>query len=233
MVILYKELNMPEELLARLQSLEDEVHGDKERARQEQFFSTYGDRFSNNRGLGMAILNELDARGVDTSAADEAVQQILDQLRVECNEIIESIKSVQQDAIENARKVEEVSNAVNDATAKNPEASVDASDNDVAAALADLGASPDAGAGMDMGPGPSPSPSPDTGASPDIPAEQPPMDMPPAEPAPAEQPPMDDTVSDNRMKRIKGVLSDVRMKRIKANSYKPSAGILEAATRGY
>lgn len=230
---------MPEELLARLQSLEDEVHGDKERARQEQFFSTYGDRFSNNRGLGMAILNELDARGVDTSAADEAVQQILDQLRVECNEIIESIKSVQQDAIENARKVEEVSNAVNDATAKNPEASVDASDNDVAAALADLGASPDAGA--DMGP------SPDMGAEP-APAEQPPMDMPPAEQPPveqppveqppmdmppAEQPPMDNTLSDSRMKRIKGVLSDVRMKRIKANSYKPSAGILEAATRGY
>ena len=239
---------MPEELLARLQSLEDEVHGDKERARQEQFFSTYGDRFSNNRGLGMAILNELDARGVDTSAADEAVQQILDQLRVECNEIIESIKSVQQEAIENARKVEEVSNAVNDATAKNPEASVDASDNDVAAALADLGANPDmgpspdmpaeqppmdTGASPDMSPSPDMGPNPDMGPSPDMPpAEQPPMDMPP-EPAPAEQPPMDDTVSDNRMKRIKGVLSDVRMKRIKANSYKPSAGILEAATRGY
>ena len=85
-----------EELLARLQQLEDGYYGDKEAARQKNFFDTYGARFSNNRGIGLAILNELDARGIDTSAADEAVQQILDTLRTECNEIIESIKVVQQ-----------------------------------------------------------------------------------------------------------------------------------------
>ena len=71
-----------EELMARLQRLEDGYYGDREAARQQSFFDTYGSRFSNNRGLGLAILNELDARGIDTSAADEAVQQILDQLQM-------------------------------------------------------------------------------------------------------------------------------------------------------
>ena len=83
-----------EELMARLQQLEDGYYGDKEAARQKQFFDTYGSRFSNNHGLGLAILNELDARGIDTSAADEAVTQIIDQLRTECNEIIEALEGV-------------------------------------------------------------------------------------------------------------------------------------------
>ncbi|MBO6284447.1 MAG: hypothetical protein J6M63_11010 [Pseudobutyrivibrio sp.] len=114
-----------EELLSRLQRLEDGYYGDKEAARQQQFFDTYGARFSNNRGLGLAILNELDARGIDTSAADEAVTQILDQLRTECNEIIESIKDVQQTAIDNAQKVEAIQDVVSQAAANNPEASID------------------------------------------------------------------------------------------------------------
>ena len=114
-----------DELLSRLQTLEDGYYGDKEAARQKQFFDTYGERFSNNHGLGLAILNELDARGIDTSAADEAVQQILDQLRIECNEIIESIKDVQQTAIENAQKVEAIQEVVSQAAANNPDASID------------------------------------------------------------------------------------------------------------
>lgn len=114
-----------EELLSRLQRLEDGYYGDKEAARQQQFFDTYGARFSNNRGLGLAILNELDARGIDTSAADEAVTQILDQLRTECNEIIESIKDIQQTAIDNAQKVEAIQDVVSQAAANNPEASID------------------------------------------------------------------------------------------------------------
>ena len=34
-----------EELMARLQQLEDGYYGDKESARQQQFFDTYGSRF--------------------------------------------------------------------------------------------------------------------------------------------------------------------------------------------
>lgn len=113
-----------QELLSRLQQLETGYYGDKEAARQQQFLDTYGARFSNNRGLGLAILNELDARGIDTSAADEAVGQILDTLRTECNEIIESIKEVQADAIENAQKVEAIQNVVSEAASANPDGSL-------------------------------------------------------------------------------------------------------------
>lgn len=117
---------MPEELLERLRNLENSYYGDKEEARIKQFFDTYGGRFSNNRGLGLAILNELDARGIDTSAANEAVTEIIDQLRTQCNEIIESIKEVQNTAIENAQKVEAIQNVVSEAVASNPNASMGA-----------------------------------------------------------------------------------------------------------
>lgn len=228
-----------DELLSRLAALEDGYYGDKEAQRQKMFFDTYGDRFSNNRGLGLAILNELDARGIDTTAADEAVQQILDQLRTECNEIINSIKVVQEQAIQSAQKVEQVANVVAEAAAANPEA--------------------DASAIMLP-----PMPPADTNTVP-MPPEEPPADVPPegqaeppAEPPaentvpmPPEEPPAEPepqaAVSDERVKQIRGVLSDVRAKRIKAsannakpaapkketNCFKPSAGMLEAASRGF
>lgn len=217
-----------EELLSRLQQLEQGYYGDKEAERQQKFFDTYGARFSNNRGLGLAILNELDARGIDTTAADEAVQQILDQLRTECNEIINSIKDVQEQAIESAQKVETIANVVSAAAAENPNAE------------------------PPMPPVP-PAESPAAEGEPPVEGAEPPMPLsegaeppapltPPAEeeftPPPAEEPP---TVSDERVKHIQGVLSDARAKRIKAkasvepkqNCFKPSAGMIEAASRGY
>ena len=223
---------MPEDLLARLQNLENSYYGDKEAARQKNFFDTYGARFNNNRGLGLAILNELDARGVDTSAADEAVQQILDTLRTECNEIIESIKVVQEDAIQNARKVEEVANVVSDVVANNPDASVSP---DLGGGGIGMDATmPPAMEGGELNPdalmgGEGELPPPPEGGETPPPAEEPPA--PPAE----EQMPPEAAVSDARMKNIRNVVSDVRMKRIKAkaNSYKPSLGVLEAASRGY
>lgn len=111
-----------EELMTRLSQLEQGYYGDKEAARQKQFMDTYGSRFSNNHGLGMAILNELDARGIDTSAADEAVQQILDTLRTDCQSILDLLGNVQEAAIENAKKVEQIANVVGEAVANNPEA---------------------------------------------------------------------------------------------------------------
>ena len=113
-----------DELMARLSQLEQGYYGDKEAARQKSFFDTYGSRFSNNRGLGLAILNELDARGIDTSAADEAVQEILDTLRVECNQILDLLKGAQEAAIQNAQKVETIANVVSQQVASNPEASI-------------------------------------------------------------------------------------------------------------
>ena len=232
-----------EELMARLSQLENSYNADKQAAREKQFFDTYGGRFSNNRGLGLAILNELDARGIDTSAADEAVQQILDQLRTECNEILELTKEANEAAIQNAQKVEEVANVVAQAVASNPDAS------------------------MPM----SPPPTVESAEMPpvintmDPDGEFNPDDVPPAEntaepPAegtegtegteqtepPAEgtegteqtEPPAENTeVSDIRQKRISSMRSNWGKTHCKdkksCGGFKPSAGMIEAASKGY
>ena len=234
-----------EELMARLSQLENSYNADKRAAREKQFFDTYGGRFSNNRGLGLAILNELDARGIDTSAADEAVQQILDQLRTECNEILELTKEANEAAIQNAQKVEEVANVVAQAVASNPDASMPMTPPPVVES-AEMPPAIDA---MD----------PDGEFNPD--------DVPPAEgtegteqtepPAentegteqtepPAEgtegteqtEPPADDTeVSDIRKKRIERMKSNwgkTRTQKKKGcGGFKPTAGMIEAASKGY
>lgn len=248
---------MPEDLLTRLQNLENSYYGDREQARQKQFFDTYGSRFSNNRGLGLAILNELDAQGIDTSAADEAVTQILDKLRVECNEILDSIKEVQQEAIQNAQKVEAIQNVVADAVASNPNTSdltppVDetmppVTDNPVIDNM-----NPDAEFNPDEVP---PEETPAEEVSPE---EQPAEEVPPEEP-PAEELPPNQVTSDERTKDKKSDKSwgeqtrDARVNRMrskwnetraqrkaqaaktpqtKPDSWKPSSGILSAAREG-
>lgn len=220
-----------EELMARLQQLEDGYYGDKEAARQSQFFDTYGSRFSNNRGLGLAILNELDARGIDTSAADEAVTQIIDQLRTECNEIIESLKEVQQEAIEQAQKVEEIGNVVSQAVASNPDANAMPMDAGMTQEMppADLPDEMQDAEELNMDALNEP-PAGDEMPMEEPPAEEVPPEEPPAEEAPAEELPPDQAVSDARMKNIRGTLTGIRQRR--TSGYKPSAGILNAAMGG-
>ena len=235
-----------EELMARLTQLENSYNADKQAARERQFFDTYGGRFSNNRGLGLAILNELDARGIDTSAADEAVQQILDQLRTECNEILELTKEANEAAIQTAQKVEDVANVVSQAVASNPDASMP----------------------MTPPPGVEPAEVPPAmedadepnfeGLDDSVPAEGtegtevPPAEeqgtegteVPPAEEqgtegnVPTEVPPVEDTeVSDIRQKRISRMKSNWgkthTQKKMEASSFKPTAGMIEAASKGY
>lgn len=225
-----------EELALRLQQLEDGYYGDKEAARQKQFFDTYGGRFSNNRGLGIAILNELDARGIDTSAADEAVQGILDTLRTECNEILTMISNVQDAAIENQKKIDTIAETVADKVAADPNASTEEPPADMAGAEFNPDEVP-AELPPDMAGAEPPAPAepPVEGAPAETPAE------PPAEP-PVEEPDMS-AVSDARMKRIERmkarfgkkngstVVSDVRMKNV-SNVFKPSADMLKALTGG-
>lgn len=221
-----------EELLSRLQRLEDGYYGDKEATRRKTFFDTYGERFSNNEGLGLAILNELDARGIDTSAADEAVTQILDQLRTECNEIINSIKLVQQTAIDTAQKVEEINDVVSQATAANPDASIDATPPGAMPLPEDMGGA--APLPEDMGSAePLPEEAPvDMGGEEPLPEDMggaAPADMSDEEPLP-EEVPAGNAISDARMKRIKSAFSNARAK--KQGSFKPSAGLLSAAQGG-
>lgn len=208
-----------EELMARLSQLENSYNADKQAAREKQFFDTYGGRFSNNRGLGLAILNELDARGIDTSAADEAVQQILDQLRTECNEILELTKEANEAAIQNAQKVEEVANVVAQAVASNPDASMPMTP----PPTVESAEMPPAIDAMD----------PDGEFNPD--------DVPPAEGTEGTEqtePPADDTeVSDIRKKRVERMKSNwgkTRSQKKKGcGGFKPTAGMIEAASKGY
>ena len=225
-----------EELMARLTQLENSYNADKQAARERQFFDTYGGRFSNNRGLGLAILNELDARGIDTSAADEAVQQILDQLRTECNEILELTKEANEAAIQTAQKVEDVANVVSQAVASNPDASMP----------------------MTPPPGVEPAEVPPAmedadepnfeGLDDSVPAEGTEgtegTEVPPAEEqgtegnVPTEVPPVEDTeISDIRQKRISRMKSNWgkthTQKKMEASSFKPTAGMIEAASKGY
>ena len=225
-----------EELMARLQQLEDGYYGDKEAARQKQFFDTYGSRFSNNHGLGLAILNELDARGIDTSAADEAVTQIIDQLRTECNEIIEALKEVQTQAIEQAQKVEDIGNVVSEAVAANPNADDPNALPPEAMPPAEVGDTGIEGMGAEgeFNLDEVPMDNADNAMS----TEEPPAEeekVPPEESVsdepPAEQPAPTDVPSDARIKNIRGALSRVKAKRA-ATSFKPSAGILNAAMGG-
>ena len=218
-----------EELMARLSQLENSYNADKQAAREKQFFDTYGGRFSNNRGLGLAILNELDARGIDTSAADEAVQQILDQLRTECNEILELTKEANEAAIQNAQKVEEVANVVAQAVASNPDASMPMSP-PPAVESAEMPPAIDA---MD----------PDGEFNPDDvpPAEGTEQTEPPTEGTEGTEqtePPADDTeVSDIRKKRVERMKSNwgkTRTQKKKGcGGFKPTAGMIEAASKGY
>ena len=220
-----------EELMSRLQQLEDGYYGDKEAARQKQFFDTYGSRFSNNHGLGLAILNELDARGIDTSAADEAVTQIIDQLRTECNEIIEALKEVQTQAIEQAQKVEDIGNVVSEAVAANPNADDPNALPPEAMPPAEVGDMGIEGMGAEGEFNPDEVPMDNAGNA--MSAEEPPAEeekVPPEQP-PAEQPVPTDVPSDARIKNIRGALSRAKAKRAAA-SFKPSAGILNAAMGG-
>jgi len=230
-----------DELAARLAQLEQGYYGDKEAARQKQFMDAYGSRFSNNHGLGMAILNELDARGVDTSAADEAVQEILDQLRTECTEILDMLKDVQDAAIQNQEKIDTIADAVQNQVAENPDASVSADPNleitspEEVPALEQQADQQDAAGMFDF-------------EGEEMPAEEMPAEEMPAEEMPAEEMPASTTLSDIRKKRIERMKSNwgktqVMKKKEKEKEkekasgssgyFKPTEEMLEAAMRGY
>lgn len=231
-----------EELMARLTQLENSYNADKQAAREKQFFDTYGSRFSNNRGLGLAILNELDAQGIDTSAADEAVQLILDKLRIECNEILELTKEANAAAIQNAQKVEEVANVVAQAVASNPDASMPMSPPPVVESAEMPPAMEDAdepnfeGLDGNVPPAESEQSAENTEAAEQ--EEQPAQAEQQVPPAEQQMPPAEDVdVSDARQKRISSMKSNWGKTHCKdkkgCGGFKPSAGMIEAASRGY
>ena len=101
-----------EELSMRLGSLERARASDMQKAAQQAFMDKYGSRISNNTSLGLIILNELNRKGIDTSAADEAVQEILDQLRMEATMLLDTIKDNMEQGSELLDKINELGTTV-------------------------------------------------------------------------------------------------------------------------
>jgi hypothetical protein len=101
-----------EELANRLASLESGFGAEQQQKQQAAFMDKYGSKFSGDEGLGVAILGELSRRGVDTSAADEAVTTILDQLRQEATALLDKIKLEQNQVSDLMDKVNAIDESV-------------------------------------------------------------------------------------------------------------------------
>ena len=182
-----------EELSMRLGSLERARAADIQKAAQQAFMDKYGSRISNNTSLGLIILNELNRKGIDTSAADEAVQEILDQLRMEATMLLDTIKDNMEQGSELLDKINDMQESV-EAAAAATGADLSVSSEEVPAEVSE------ADAGMEGTPGMGPAPE---GMPADAGMGEPPAEVPPEQTQ--EQLPEGDVVSDARMKRIKNM----------------------------
>lgn len=221
-----------QELIARLGALEQ---GNAEReaaATQGSFMDKYGMKFSNDGDLGVAILGELNRRGIDVSAADDAVQQILDQIRAEATALLDKIKGSEAEVAQLADKLNSIDESVQAAKGVTDMPAPVIGDLNMTPPM-DTGAVPPADVGMppvDAGLTPPP---PDTGLPPsDAGGTMPPAPPPPAttEPLPPEPPaPPPGVISDANLKtpvvetaapvveKPKPVFSDERFKTIRSN----------------
>ena len=104
-----------EELSMRLTALEDSAKAERDAKRQQEFMDKYGNMFSNNRDIGIAILNQLDKQGVDTSAAGDAIQSIIQDVLMECAALFNIFKNALQQQGELLDKVSSIAQAVDTA----------------------------------------------------------------------------------------------------------------------
>lgn len=199
-----------EELSMRLGSLERARASDMQKAAQQAFMDKYGSRISNNTSLGLIILNELNRKGVDTSAADEAVQEILDQLRMEATMLLDTIKDNMEQGSELLDKINDMQESVEAAAAATgadlsvPSEEVPAEISEAETGMMPEGQPPMEGMPADTGMEGAPDMGP---ASEEMPADavmgEPPAEVPPEQ---MQEPlPEGDVVSDARMKRIKNM----------------------------
>ena len=228
-----------QEMALRLGNLERARSEDMQKMAQQAFMDKYGSRVSNNESLGLVILNELNRRGVDVSAADEAVQQILDQLRMEATALLDTIKDTMTDASDLIDKVDtmqeavEVAGMATGADMSQPSAAMNAGELPPVEPMeppmppegGDMGGMPPEGG--DMGGMP-----PEGGGMGGMPPEGGDMGgMPPegGEPAPAPAPeemPPQNTPSDARIKRVQAMRA--HMPKPKATGMKLDSNIISA-----
>jgi hypothetical protein len=232
-----------DELAMRLSALEG-ADADRMAAEEQRgFIDKYGTMFSGDEGIGMAILAEMNRRGVPSAAvgADRVVQEILDQIRQEATMVLDKIKADRETVTNLMDQVQEIQEAVNAATngetpletAPELPPSGDMIPPPMEGELPPEGALPPDG-GM---------PPPDMGALP--PGGTPPIDVPgPGAPMAGELPPPGDITpppgGELPPPPIPPIPSDVRVKRNisvkpmvqEKKTWKPGAHLLSAATRG-
>lgn len=226
-----------EELYDKLNNLSASYENDKRTVKEKSFIDKFGGRFNNDHNLGIALLNELDRRGVDigAEAAIEAVDQMIDKLRTECSQLLSLIGDAQRQVEEQSDKINQIAGAVSATISSNP----DTNGESVAESLVEGGEPPMLPAeGADLPAG--------SGELPMLPAEGAPVEPPaeggeptvsPAKSAQAKENTGEKTVvSDVRMKRIKSLRSKIKpnnkpvgKKEAKGGFFKPSAGMLAGA----
>jgi len=110
-----------EDLAERLSNIENAEAARAAEAEQKGFIDKYGAMFSGDEGIGMAILAEMNRRGISSAAvgADRAVQEILDQIREEATMVLDKIKADRNTVNELIGEVQDVQEAVSAALGEN------------------------------------------------------------------------------------------------------------------
>jgi hypothetical protein len=240
-----------QEIMARLQAIEDEKAMSAQEAEFNGFQDKYAMKWGKDPNISVAVLGELNRRGIDVSAADEAVQEILDQIRAEATALLDKFKGSEQEVSDLADKINDIEQSIEAAGGAKPERGMPQEPTPEAPPPADMGMAPPADmggamppmdAGMppaDMGAGAMPpeAAQPAEGGMPPEPVEPPPpggsaaelMEM-------GEQLPPEAMLSDRNVKKL--VLSDAQLKNIRAKMkpqpkmWKPPAHMLKGILNG-
>ena len=179
----------------------------------DNLMNSYGGWFGNDKGLGELLLGQLRARGVDTQSATEAMlREILSGLVDDLNLLQQRLTGFTQEVAKQVQTVQAVTDSVD-------------------TALAQSGGTPESQEVTGAMPPEVEEPSNAEGGEEELPppAESAPSEEPQAEETPApeepsveevppaneEEVPPEETLSDKRMKKVKGcVLSDKGMKKV-------------------
>lgn len=192
-------------LEARLKALESAEAERQQSAMLDLVMSKYGNKFKNNQNFGLALLNELQRQGVDISAADGVVNQILETLRQEVVSLMDMIQETNNAGSELLDKVDGVVEAV-----KNTEAATGIAADGVTSDNITDAPQPTPDAGM-----PPETAASEAAPSTEVPAEEP---MPPEQAAPEEvsMPPEQPAPVPEQQLAPTEVPSDARIKNITA-----------------
>ncbi len=171
------ELNELEAQLAALQQANEERDFNEQK---RGFYDKFGTAFSNNDDVGLALLSRMAQNGVPMqNATMDVVQEVLSDMQQELNQYLSAIQINNQQAQDLIGKVQGMEQAIQQVTGQPPEA-----------AMPPPEAAP-------------PEAAPPEAAPPEAaPPEAAPPEAAPPEAAPPPQP--EGTVSDARLKRVKG-----------------------------